>query len=410
MKRRSTFLAAFAVLVASFAFVIGCGKRPKPSQDTGLLKVTVANPKVDQVSLFTDLTGTVVAPQVVQVRARVSGFIKEVLFKEGDPVIGVVHLFGAEVYPGDPLFKIDPVTYDADLKQALGQVSVYQAKLELAKADEDRAKLSFDKGVSSKQEYDSFVAQTKVAKANLDASQGPVIKARQNLEWTLVRAPITGKIDKANQTRGNVVTGGETQGTILTTIVSLNPMYVYFDVDDQTVTFYQRLFNDGKLKPASEGGQMQVDIKLLGDDKYAPGGDEYPRHGGIDFASNQLNPNTGTLAVRGVFENPDHLLIPGRYVRGRVPLGKPLEGGILIPDAAVVTEQSKKYVYVVGADNKVIAKPVELGPLSKGLRLVNSGLTPQDRVIIRGVQRVQPGEPVDPEPGTIDYPTPVSKS
>jgi RND family efflux transporter MFP subunit len=405
VNSRSSFLAAFAVLTAAIVLVAGCGKRPKPAPDMGLLKVTVATPKVDKVTLFTDITGSVVAPQSVQVRSRVSGFIKEVLFKEGEMVTGPIHLWDMEVYPGDPLFKIDPVTYEADLKQALGQVAVYQAKLELAQADEARSKVAFEKNVSSKQEYDSFVAQTKVAKANLEASDGPVIKARQNLDWTTVRAPITGKIDKAMLTRGNVVTGGETQGTILTTIVSLDPMYVYFDVDDQTVTFYQRLFNEGKLKStANGGGNTQVDIKLLGDDKSSPGVEEYPRHGTIDFASNQLNPNTGTLAVRAVFENSDHLLVPGRYVRGRVPLGVPLENGILIPDAAVVTEQSKKYVYVVGADNKAIRKPVELGPLSKGLRLVQSGLTPQDRIIIRGVQRVQPGEPVDTEPGTIEYP------
>ncbi|MCE9564512.1 MAG: efflux RND transporter periplasmic adaptor subunit [Planctomycetes bacterium] len=399
MKPRRPFLATFAVLVASLATVIGCSKRPKPSPDVGLLKVTVATPKTDRVVLFTDITGTIIAPESVQVRARVSGFIKEVLFKEGQTVIGVVHLFGSEVYKGDPLFKIDPVTYDADLKQKIGDRAVYQAKLDLAQKDEERAKLSFDKGVSSKQEYDANIAQTKVAKANLDAAQGPIIKAQQNLDWTTVCAPITGKIDRALQTKGNVITGGETQGTILTTIVSTDPMYVYFDVDDQTVAFYQRLFNEKKLKPAAEGGKMQVDIMLLGES-------EYTRHGEIDFAGNQLNPNTGTLAVRAVFQNPDGLLIPNRYVRGRVPLGVPLENGLLIPDSAVVTEQSKKFVYVVNAENKVVSKPVTLGPLSNGLRLVQSGLTKDDRVIIRGVQRVQPGEPVETDPGTINYPSP----
>jgi len=157
------------------------------------------------------------------------------------------------------------------------------------------------------------------------------------------------------------------------------------------------LFNEGKLKSAGDGGRMQVDIMLLGEK-------EYTRHGEIDFASNQLNPNTGTLAIRGVFQNLDHLLLPNRYVRGRVPLGVPLENGLLIPDGAVVTDQSKKFVYVVNAENKVVSKPVTLGPLSNGLRLVQSGITKDDRVIIRGVQRVQPGEPVDPENGTINYP------
>jgi len=406
VKPRRAFLVSLSLLAVSLLFVTGCGQRPKPLPDTGLLKVTFATPKVDRVTVFTDLTGSVVAPQSVQVRARVSGFIKEVLFKEGETVIGPVRLFGIDAYGGDPLFKIDPVTYEADLTQAIGQIGVDQAKLELAKANEDRARISFEKGVSSKQDYESYVAQTKVAKAELEAGQGPVIKAKQNLGWTLVRAPITGKTNKADLTRGNVVTGGETQGTVLTTIVSTDPMYVYFDVDDQTVTFYQKLFNEGKLKPADQGGKMQVDIKLLGDDEYNRfGPEEYSRHGQIDFASNQLNPNTGTLSIRGIFENADHMLIPNRYVRGRVPLGKPMENALLIPDGAVVTEQSKKFAYVVGADNKVTAKQVTLGPVSRGLRLVESGLTPQDRVIIRGVQRVQPGQPVEPEQGTIEYPS-----
>jgi RND family efflux transporter MFP subunit len=404
VNARRPFCLALALLAAALATATGCGKRPHPIVDTGLLKVTVATPKVDKVTVFTDLTGSVAAPQSVQVRPRVSGFIQEVMFKEGDMAIGPFTLLGVP-YEGSPLFKIDPVTYQANLAQALGDQAVYQAKLELARADESRAKVAYDKGVTSQQDYDSYVAHTKVARASLDAALGPVIKAKQNLGWTVVRAPITGRTDKAYLTRGNVVVGGETQGTVLTTINSTDPMYVYFDVDDQTVAFYQRLFNEGALKQPDQGGKIQVDIKLLGDENYNQyGPTDYPRHGLIDFASNALNPNTGTLSIRGVFENSDHLLVPNRYVRGRVPLGKPMDNALLIPDGAVATEQDRKLVYAVGPDNKVVAKPVRLGPLSKGLRLVQSGLTKDDRIIIRGIQRVQPGEPVEPEAGTIEYP------
>jgi RND family efflux transporter MFP subunit len=376
----------------------------QPIPDTGPLKVTVATPKLDKVALFTDLTGSVVAPESVQVRPRVNGFIKAVLFKEGQMVRGPVRGFGMELVPGEALFKIDPVTYDADVKQAESQIAVARAKLELAKADEERSKVGFDKSVISKQQYDSDVAKTKVADAELKAARSPLIKARQNLEWTTVRAPVSGKTDKAFLTPGNVATGGETQGTVLTTIVSIDPMYVYFDVDDQTVAFYQRLHNEGKLKRIDEGGSVEVRVKLLGDDEYNKlGPADYSRQGKLDFVGNQLNPTTGTLSVRGVFENTDKMLIPNRYVRGQVPLGEPYDG-MLIPDAAVATDQGKKVVYAVGADNRVTARPVVLGPLSKGLRIVQSGLGKDERIIIRGIQRVQPGEPVEPEPGTIDYP------
>ncbi len=392
----------FFLLLVAGLLVAGCGKRPKPIPDTGPIKVTVAKPKADKVELFTDLTGTVAAVESVQVRPRVSGFIKAIPFKDKN-------LEGKLVEKDKTvLFEIDPVTYDADLKQALAQVEVYKAKLDLAEKNEARSKFGYDKGVTSKQEYDSFVAQTAVAKAEWVASKSPVIKAEQNLGWTKVLAPISGKVDKAMLTAGNVVVGGDVQGTVLTTIISTDPMYVYFDVDDQTVTFYQRLFNEGKLKKVEEGGSVRVDIKLLGDDEYAKlGPGEYNRHGQITFAGNQLNPTTGTLAIRGVFPNPDNMLIPGRYVRGRVPLGQPIDG-LLIPDDAVVTEQGKKVVYVVSGENKVVAKPVTLGPLSRGLRLVEAGLTKDDDVIVGGLQRVQPGEPVEKEPleGGIKYPKP----
>lgn len=383
---------ALVALAAGIAAAAGCKGRPKPAPDVGPPKVTVAYPKADKVLQFTDLTGSVFAPQSVQVRPRVSGFIKAV------PLIDQ-HREGQMVKKGDVLFEIDPVTYDADLKQALAQVEVSKAKLDLAEKDEARTKLAYDKGVTSKQDFDTYVAKSAVARAELEAANSPVIKARQNLEWTKVVAPIDGKVDKAYLTPGNVVVGGETQGTVLTSIVSTDPMYVYFDVDDQTVSFYQRLVNEGKLKPVSKGGPaVRVDIKLLGEK-------DYTNHGQMDFGGNQLNPSTGTLAVRGVFPNPKGFLIPGRYVRGRVPLGEPIDA-LLIPDDAVVTDQGGKVVYVVTAENKVEAKPVKLGPLTRGLRVVESGLAPTDRVIVRGLQRVQPGQPVEPESGTIDYPPP----
>jgi RND family efflux transporter MFP subunit len=381
---RGMLLSAFFTTLVFAA--MGCGKRPHPSPDTGSVLVTVSHPLTDQVTLFTDLTGSVAAPETVQVRPRVSGFIKAVLFPEGKMV----------EKDKTVLFEIDPVFYLADLKQAEAQIDIGKAQLELAQADEAREKFAYEKGASSKQNYDTFVAKRKVADAQLAAYAEQKVKANQNLEWTKVVAPISGRADKAYLSKGNVVTGGETQGTVLTTIVSMEPMYVYFDVDDQTVSFYQKLLHEKKLKLVEEGGSAEVDIQLLNETGY-------PRHGEITFIGNQLNPTTGTLSIRGVFANPDQMLLPGRYVRGRVPVGKPFPG-LLIPDAAVVTDQGQKAVYVIGADNKAEARTVTLGPLVRGLRLVESGLSSADRIVIRGASRVQDGMTVEPENGAITYP------
>jgi RND family efflux transporter MFP subunit len=382
--RRGLLLAVLFSL--SLMSMLGCRNRPHPIPDSGNVLVTVSRPLTDEVTLFTDLTGSVAAPETVQVRPCVSGFIKAVLFSEGKMVDKDKTI----------LFEIDPVIYNADLKQAEAQIEIGKAQLELALADEAREKIAYDKGASSKQNYDSFVAKRKVADAQLMSYQEQKTKAKQNLDWTKVVAPIDGKADRAYLTAGNVVTGGETQGTVLTTIVSMDPMYVYFDVDDQTVSFYQKLLNEKRLKTLENGDLPQVDIQLQGETGF-------PRHGEITFISNQLNPTTGTLSIRGVFHNADKMLVPGRYVRGRVPVGKPFPG-LLVPDAAVVTDQGRKIVYVIGADNKAEARAVGLGPQVRGLRLVESGLTPADRIVIRGAQRVQTGMTVQPEDGAIVYP------
>jgi RND family efflux transporter MFP subunit len=379
-----------AAVVAVGLTAAGCGKRPHPIPDTGKVLVTVSPPLADKVTQFTDLTGSVAAPETVQVRPRVSGFIKSVLFTEGQLVEKDKTL----------LFEIDPVMYVADLKSAEAQVEVAKAQLELAQADEAREKAGFEKGATSKQNYDTYIAKRKVAEAQLVAAKAGVVKADQNVQWTKVFAPISGRVDKAFLTAGNVVVGGETQGTVLTTIVSVDPMYVYFDVDDQTVSKYQRLMHEKKFKSVADGGSVRAEIQLLGETGY-------PRVGAINFVGNQLNPSTGTLSIRGVFSNPDRMLIAGRYVRGRIPVGEPFPG-LLIPDAAVVTDQGRKVVYVVGADNVAEARPVTLGPLVRGLRLVEAGLGPTDRVVIRGAQRVQAGMTVEPEDGLIHYPEPAN--
>jgi RND family efflux transporter MFP subunit len=343
--------------------------------------VTVARPAMEKVTAFTDLTGTLDSPNTVQLRPRVSGYILEVKMKDGQ-----------DVKAGDVLFVIDPVTYKADLQKADAEVKSAEAKFKEASAQEARFKDLLAKKAVSQEEYDIRLAQKEVTEASIFAAKGDVTIAQQNLEWTKVVAPIAGRVDRAYVTKGNVATGGMSQGTVLTTIVSSDPMYAYIDVDDQTVMYFQKLAGKERPNPTSGAG-IPATLQLQGEKGF-------PHSGTIDFVSNRINPSTGSLQVRGTFPNPDHLLLPGRYVRVRVPVGAQTEA-MLLPEAAVMTDQGQKVVFVVNAENKVEARVVRLGPTARGLRVVSEGLKPDERVVIKGMQRVRPGVKVEPEEGKI---------
>ncbi len=355
---------------------------------------------VDTVTLFTNLTGSVEAKESVEVRPRVSGYILEVKFKEGE-----------EVKAGQPLFIIDPVIYQSQLKQAQGQVENYKAQLAKSNADLARMKEGYEKNVSAKSELDVAVANKGVAEAQLVTAKANVEQAEQNLAWTTVTAPIAGRVDRVYQTPGNLVTGTTTAtggtGTVLTTIVSVDPMYAYFDVDEQTVLYYRRLIRDGKITPVQKGALVDARIQLRGETGY-------PHEGAIDFVSNRLNPGTGSLTIRGTFPNPDRFLLPGMFCRAQIPATRPFEA-ILIPPAAVVTEKGQRSVYVVGPDNRAALRAVDIGPVHRGLQIINEGVTTDekgvrrglartDRVVIRGMARLEAGVPIEPHEETITYP------
>jgi RND family efflux transporter MFP subunit len=384
--------ACGAALLLAGATLLGCSKPPPTKPESGPPVVTVARPRVEKITRYADLTGQLDAVQTVQVRPRVSGIIVRVDMKDGQLVEGEVSVWGFVLRPGTLLFQIDPVTYDADLKQAQAQVGIVNAQLELAQKNEAREKESWEKGVSSRQNYETFIAQTKVAVAQLEAAKNGVVKAQQNLDWTNVTAPISGRTDRALLTAGNVAVGGQTQGTILTTIKSMDPMYAYFDVDDQTVLYYQRLVRDKKIAKPRDGEETPVEIQLKGEVGY-------PHKGTIDFLSNTISPSTGSLQIRGIFPNKDGMLTPGLFVRGRVPIGEPVDA-VLVPDEAVIADQGQKIVYVVNDKNVVESRVVTPGPTAHGLRVVE-GLAPTERIIIKGFQRVRPGVEVAPEDGTI---------
>lgn len=376
MKRSFLLSAVFAVLV------LGCNRQAPAPKQAGPPKVTVATPLVRPVTEFSELTGTLAAVKTADVRARVSGYVLRVPFKEG-----------AEVKAGDKLVEIDPEPFRLALGLAEIGVKSAEAQREQAAATEARTGKTVKAGAGSLEEYDQARANLQVARAAVEKAGKDVEQAKLNLSYTTVTAPFDGRVDRIFVNEGNVVTGGTGQGTILTRVVSVDPIYAYFTIDEQAVLEYlRRAAREGH----ATGGRGGVPAEMRLRDETG-----YPHKGTIDFASSELNPGTGTLQIRGVFDNPGppRLLRPGLFVRGRIPLRTAAQA-TLIPDAAVVTDQAQRVVYVVGPNNRVAAKPVTLGPQSLGLRVVE-GLAPTDRVIINGLARIQPDMEIDPQPGEI---------
>ena len=370
--------------------VAGCtqsGSPGGPGDKAALppLKVTVATPLVKTITEFTDVTGTLKAVERVEVRPQVSGYIEKVLFKDG-----------ALVKRGDVLIRIDPSLYKADLDKASGELASAKAQAKLSTIEEARfGKLRTTSAVSQ-DEYDQAAGRKSINDANVLTAEANVGRAQKNLDWTDVRAKIDGRVDRILVTEGNLVSGGTAAPTLLTVLVSISPVYAYFDLDEQTVLYYVGLINEGKFTSVREKN-VPIEFRLK-DTKDADG---YPYRGELDFASSELNAATGSLTVRAVIDNPKpYKFSPGLFVRARLP-GAKVENAVLVPDSAVVVDGAGKVVYTLDAENKVVVNPVKTGPLTGGLRVVVSGLKPTDRVVIRGVQRVQAGVPVEPEQGTI---------
>ena len=376
-----------AVLGLAVASVAGCApKGGPPPESPPPLGVVVAHPLSEKVTVYTDLTGTVDQKDIVDVRPRVSGYILEVKFEEGK-----------EVAKDQVLFVIDPVIYQAQLEQAEGNAKQYEASLKRAEADVARNKAAG--GAVARAEIDQGVAARDQAAAQLFSAQASIAQAKRNLDWTVVKSPLAGRTGRAYLTPGNLAVADQ---TILTTVVGVEPMYAYFDVDEATVRTYQKLIAERKTASVQDGGTVRVEIQLKGETGF-------PHPGHLEFIDNRLNPSTGSLTIRGVFPNPkipgtdSRPLAAGFFCRGRIPLGQPREA-LLVPPAAVTSDQGRKVVYVVGDDNRVAVRPVTPGPLFRGLQIVEAGLAATDRVVIRGLARVQPGGPVEPKEEAIPKP------
>lgn len=368
------------ILITCFA---GCAKPPAGPPPMPPPAVTVAKPVSKRIIDHSDFTGQMAAVDNVDIRPRVSGYIDRIVFKEGD-LVNV----------GDLLEVIDPRPYQATLDQATANFRQAEAQQKLNEANFARAQDLRAKNVIATQDYDTAVAQKNQSEAQVLAAQAAVEAAQLNLNFTQIKAPIAGRISREQVTVGNLVQADQ---TTLTNIVSVDPIYAYAEVDENTVLRFEQLIAQGSVVDAR---QAQVPISIaLGDQK------EFSHQGVIDFIDNKVDPSTGTLQIRGKFPNPDGMLLPGMFVRVRVPTSKPYDA-LLIADQAVISDQGLKFVYVVTPDKTVNQVRVTLGPLVDNLRVVREGLKPDDEVIVDGIIKARPGAPVRPEPGDMrNYPS-----
>jgi RND family efflux transporter MFP subunit len=340
----------------------------------------VSSPVQREITDYYEFTARTAAVATVDVRARVSGYLVKINFREG-----------AVVNKGDLLFQIDPRPFQAVLEEAKGQVAQWEAKLARATADVARDEKLLPKGAASQKDLDQAVADQGEARAAIQSARGAVDRAALDLEFTRVIAPISGRISRHLIDEGNLVIADT---TLLTTIVSIDPMYAYFDADERGVLHVRQLIREGKVQSARDVNTVPVLLGLANETGF-------PHRGTINFVDNQVNPQTGTLRLRGVFPNEDQTLEPGYFAHVRLIIGQPRQA-LLVTDRAIDTDQGQKIVYVVNDKNEVVSRPISLGALQDGLRVIEEGVQPGERVIVNGLLQVRPGITVEPK--LVDMP------
>jgi RND family efflux transporter MFP subunit len=339
--------------------------------------VTVSYPLQRDVADYADFTGQTAAVKSVDVRARVWGYLETVNFTEG-----------ALVKKGDLLFQIDPRPYDALVKQAQAKMAQDQAQLTHTTETYKRIeKLRYRQAVTQ-EDLDKALADRDGLQAALLADKADLLTKQLDLDFTRIEAPISGRVSRFEVTEGNVVQSGQNGGTLLTTIVSVDPMFVYFDVDERTLLQVRRQVQSGELKNVQETA-FPIFVGLADEP-------DFPRQGSVNFMDNKVDPGTGTLRLRANIANSDGMLTPGLFVRCHLPLGEPRRV-ILVSEQALGSDQGQKFVYVVNDKDEAIYRPVKVGRLYNGLRVIESGLTKTDKVVVIGLQRVQPGAKVEPK-------------
>jgi RND family efflux transporter MFP subunit len=359
----SSAVKSFAMLAAA-AVLAACSAQAKQEVAPPPAQVTITAVAFKDLRQWDDFTGRLEAVDTVDIRPRVSGYIDGARFEEG-----------ARIHKGQVLFQIDPRPYQAEANRASAEVDRAKAQLNLAVVNRERGRRLIEQNALAQSEFDRLSAEEKAAQANLGAANAAYQTARLNLEWTRVVSPIDGRVSKAVITRGNLVTPAD----LLTTVVSDTPIYATFNADEQTFL---------KYASAERGKSSPVYLGLMTEDGY-------PHVGHLKFIDNAMDAKSGTINGRAVFDNQDGRFTPGLFARIRL-VSDQSRTVALAPDRAVATDLGKRFVVVVGANNKAEYRPVEIGPLAGNLRIIRTGLKPGDRVIVGGLQKVKPGDTVNP--------------
>ena len=367
-------------------WAVGCAPAPPPLVAPPPPTVSVALPVSQSIIDYDEYQGRTVASEFVEIRARVSGYLQQIHFADG-----------ALVEAGEVLFTIDPKPYEAEVDRAKGEVSQLEARVDRLTKDFDRTKRLFETKSASQEAFDQVAGDLAEARAGLAAAKASLQRSELDLGYTRVTSPINGRVSKHEVSQGNLITGGTTgQGTLLTTVVSVDPMYVYVDASEQRVLKYQALALEGKRKSARDGTKVPMFIGL-GNEKGTP------HQGYIDFVDNRLDPDTGTIKARGLFENEQNILTPGFFVRVRVP-GSGRYDAVLVPEKSIGTQQNERFMLVLDKDNVAQYRPVQLGSTHDHLRVISAGLKADERFIVSALARVRPGAKIDPQMITIEPP------
>lgn len=374
-------------VIAPMLFLAGCGRsgtsspeRPAPPPP----KVTVTTPEIRRIIDWDLFTGRLASPETVEIRARVAGYLEEVHFTEG-----------AEVKEDDLLFSIDPRPYQAIVDRMEARVTSAKSRAELTAKELANVEELQTNGAISAEDYERRAKAASDAEGLLRAAEAELRAAKLDLEFTEIRSPINGRVSDARVTKGNLVTSEGRDSTLLTTVVSLDPIYCMIEVDERSVLKYRQLHREGK-RVSAQFGRVEAEMELAHETGF-------PHKGHIDFVDNQLDPATGTIRARAVFPNPDKLMAPGFFARVRVPGSGEYEAA-LVPDRSIVDDQGTSHVWVVDAENQIAYRKVSTGPLLDGLRIVREGLSAGERIVVDGVMAVRDGMKVEPEPAPVAPP------